>query len=409
LNSGATPISQKSLDALILKALVAGEMHSLGITRRIRQIAAGRFDVQAGSLFAVLHRMEEQGWICTRWAQSENNRDAKYYRLAKAGQKQLVAGIKRWRCTPWDQGTPDHFSGMADIPADQWALILSAPVTALILLFSCPCSGQTVSLLRDGPREVPFQLFSGFLVVAEGDIDSVHHLKFVIDTGATRTCLDRSLVQELGLTLLQPKTIFQFDKKLRVDSAVVRTISVGPLRAETIVVNVADLSHIEASGTPFDAVIGLDLLQVFPFQIDYEHSRIHFGPSAPLAETMPMEPNQQVALITLEFHKRSTRFVLDTGARNIILFWERVETRRIDWKFGPTETWWSSIGGSVTVRGVYVRDISFWHDSHEAKVYLIHTPPHHALPNVDGYLAPMALGVRQISFDFDHHSITWSR
>lgn len=409
MNSETTLISQKNLDVLILKALVVGEIHSLGITRRIGQITAGRFDVQAGPLFAALHRMEEQGWICARWAQSENNRDAKYYRLAKPGQKQLIAGNNRWRRTPWDQGSPDHLSEIADIPADQSALILSAPVTALILLFSCPCSGQTVSLLGDSPHEVPFQLFSGFLVVAEGDIDSSHNLKFVIDTGATRTCLDRSLVQELGLTLLQPKTIFQFDKKLRVESAVVRTISVGPLRAETVVVNVADLSHIEVSGTHFDAVIGLDLLQVFPFQIDYEHSRIHFGPSAPLAETIPMEPNQQVALITLEFHKRNTRFVLDTGARNIILFWERVQTRRSDWKFGPTETWWSSIGGSTTARGVYVRDISFWRDSHEAKVYLIHTPPNHVLPNVDGYLAPMALGVRRISFDFDHHSITWSR
>lgn len=245
--------------------------------------------------------------------------------------------------------------------------------------------------------------------MSKAGIDSVHNLKFILDTGATRTCLDRSLVQQLGLPFLHPKTIFHFDKKLRVESAVVRTISVGPLRAETVVVNVADLSNLEVSGTHFDAVIGLDLLQAFPFQIDYEHSHIHFGPSAPLAETIPMEPHQRVALIALEFHKKSTRFVLDTGAQNIILFWERVQARGSDWKFGPTETWWSSIGGRVTAREAYVHDISFWRDSHEAKVYLIHTPPSHALRNVDGFLAPMAPGVRQITFDFDHRCVSWSR
>ena len=64
-------------------------MHGLGISRRIQQVTGGTFVVKPGSLFPALHRMEEVGWISAFWGESENNRRAKYYRLTKAGRKQL--------------------------------------------------------------------------------------------------------------------------------------------------------------------------------------------------------------------------------------------------------------------------------------------------------------------------------
>ena len=87
---------QGTLDLLILKALVAGEMHGLGISRRIQQLTSGTFQVKPGSLFPALHRMEDEGWVCSFWGDSENNRRAKYYRLTKAGRKQLEAETRRW-------------------------------------------------------------------------------------------------------------------------------------------------------------------------------------------------------------------------------------------------------------------------------------------------------------------------
>jgi PadR family transcriptional regulator, regulatory protein PadR len=91
-----TTLLQGTLDLLILKALVAGDKHGLGVSRRIRQITSGTFDVKPGSLFPALHRMEEEGWISSFWGDSENNRRAKYYRLTKPGRKQLEAETKRW-------------------------------------------------------------------------------------------------------------------------------------------------------------------------------------------------------------------------------------------------------------------------------------------------------------------------
>jgi len=89
------------LDLLILKSLVVGDMHGLGISRRIQQLTRGTFVVKPGSLFPALHRMEEGGWISAFWGDSENNRRAKFYRLTKAGRKQLEAETRRWGRISW--------------------------------------------------------------------------------------------------------------------------------------------------------------------------------------------------------------------------------------------------------------------------------------------------------------------
>ena len=91
-----TPLLQGTLDLLILKSLALQEMHGLGIDGRVAQITGGPFQVKPGSLFPALHRMEEEGWLTSTWGESENNRRAKYYRLTKAGRRQLETETERW-------------------------------------------------------------------------------------------------------------------------------------------------------------------------------------------------------------------------------------------------------------------------------------------------------------------------
>ena len=88
---------QGTLDLLVLKAVGQSELHGLGISRRIEQITQGTFQVKPGSLFPALHRMEEAGWLNSFWGESENNRRAKYYRLTKAGEKQLGDESAQWK------------------------------------------------------------------------------------------------------------------------------------------------------------------------------------------------------------------------------------------------------------------------------------------------------------------------
>jgi PadR family transcriptional regulator, regulatory protein PadR len=87
---------QGTLDLLVLKALTLGELHGLGVARRIEQLTRGTFRVKPGSLFPALHRMEEAGWLAASWGASENNRRAKYYRLTPAGRRQLDAEVGQW-------------------------------------------------------------------------------------------------------------------------------------------------------------------------------------------------------------------------------------------------------------------------------------------------------------------------
>jgi PadR family transcriptional regulator PadR len=94
--SRRTALLQGTLDLLILKALATGELHGLGVSRRIDQLTHGTFVVQPGSLFPALHRLEEAGWLTSAWQPSENNRRAKYYALTKAGRKQLGEEAAQW-------------------------------------------------------------------------------------------------------------------------------------------------------------------------------------------------------------------------------------------------------------------------------------------------------------------------
>jgi transcriptional regulator len=96
MDTKQTNLLQGTLDLLILKALGAGELHGLGISRRIEQITHGTFLVKAGSLFPALHRMEEAGWLSSFWGESENNRRAKFYLLTKAGRGQLEVETEQW-------------------------------------------------------------------------------------------------------------------------------------------------------------------------------------------------------------------------------------------------------------------------------------------------------------------------
>jgi transcriptional regulator len=92
-----TDLLQGTLDLLVLKALSLGPLHGLGVSQRIEQVTKGTFQVKPGSLFPALHRMEEAGWLKSSWGESENNRRAKYYRLTKAGQRQLGAATEDWQ------------------------------------------------------------------------------------------------------------------------------------------------------------------------------------------------------------------------------------------------------------------------------------------------------------------------
>ena len=87
-----------TLNLLILKTLATlGELHGYGIARRIEQVSGDLLELNQGTIYPALLKLEQMGWIRTRWSTSENNRRAKYYSLTRAGRKQLTVEEDAWR------------------------------------------------------------------------------------------------------------------------------------------------------------------------------------------------------------------------------------------------------------------------------------------------------------------------
>lgn len=87
---------QGTLDLLILKVVALGPIHGYGISQRIRQISKDALQVQQGSLYPALHRLEKRGWLSATWAESDNGRQARFYKLSARGRKQLALEQLTW-------------------------------------------------------------------------------------------------------------------------------------------------------------------------------------------------------------------------------------------------------------------------------------------------------------------------
>ena len=89
-------LPQGTLDLLILRTLALGPQHGWAVSERVQQMSRDVLQIQQGSLYPALHRLERRGWIKARWGTSENNRRAKYYELTKTGHRQLEAEKDAW-------------------------------------------------------------------------------------------------------------------------------------------------------------------------------------------------------------------------------------------------------------------------------------------------------------------------
>lgn len=89
-------LPQGTLDLLVLRVLQGGEMHGWGIVQRLNLLSKSALQLQEGTLYPALYRMEAKGWIKPEWASSDNNRRAKFYRLTAVGKKRLAAEKQEW-------------------------------------------------------------------------------------------------------------------------------------------------------------------------------------------------------------------------------------------------------------------------------------------------------------------------
>ena len=96
INDQKAEFLKGTLDMLILKVVALGPIHGYAISQRIQQISKDFFQVQQGSLYPALHRLEDRAWLAAEWKQTETGREAKFYTLTRKGRRQLEAEIRNW-------------------------------------------------------------------------------------------------------------------------------------------------------------------------------------------------------------------------------------------------------------------------------------------------------------------------
>jgi predicted aspartyl protease len=169
-------------------------------------------------------------------------------------------------------------------------------------------------------KPLRFDLYRDYLIVARGSVGSQKDLNFLLDTGANPTILDRRVAQKLHLQEV-PGVLTGVNGRVQAGLATVPSLQFGPIRRDNLGVVVEDLSFFsKAIPVRIDGVIGFDVVGQDPFEIDYTASRILFGPTPSLKNSLPLELRGELPIVTAEVDHLSAHLVLDTGASSLILF-----------------------------------------------------------------------------------------
>jgi predicted aspartyl protease len=242
---------------------------------------------------------------------------------------------------------------------------------------------------------VPFELVSGFLLVIPGQIGNIEGLKFILDTGATRSVIDRKLADRLHVRRHKSETL-SFDTTIPVEVGEIPEMRIGPLRGDSVSVLIVKLDEYSKLAEHVDGVIGLDMLsRSWSFTIDYERKMISFQ----IAEGGSAAHTSFTCFVTrLYIQGLPVSLLVDTGFDGILLYQNRLRARlpgmRVEGEFKDASM------GRLRMKQVRLPDVRMLDSSAERTVYLMDEHTNNAVPGVDGFFGPGELRAKRIEFDF---------
>jgi predicted aspartyl protease len=249
---------------------------------------------------------------------------------------------------------------------------------------------------------MPFELVAGFLVVVNGEIGNQDGLKFILDTGATYSLIDRRVADRLGLRRRSGEVI-SFDRRIPVEWANIPELRVGPLRDEAVRVMVVKLAEYSEFAEHADGIIGLDLLSKSrEFFIDYDKKSVSFR----LAQDGTPEHSPSACFVVpLVVQGVPVHLVVDTGLQGILLYKNRLGKRLPKMRIEGEPT--NAAMGRLRATQVRLPGVQIVGAQVATTVFLIDGPDEDSLPGVDGYLGPAALQAKRVEFDFDAGVLRW--
>jgi predicted aspartyl protease len=249
---------------------------------------------------------------------------------------------------------------------------------------------------------IHFQLLSDFLLVVRGRVGDLDGLKFILDTGATYTLIDRKLADKLKLQR-RPGKITNFDREVPVEWAEIPDLRVGPLQTGPFRVQVAKLGEFSKLAENVDGIIGLDLLsRSRKFFIDYEKQTVSWELAG---DGKDRRTSPTYFAIPFIVQGRPMHLIIDTGFQGILLYKDRLHKRvpdlrtegeAIEVEFGRLQTTQVKLPG-----------VSWFGREKVATVFLADGPNGGDLPGVDGYLGLASLRAKRVEFDFAAKVLRW--
>ena len=255
--------------------------------------------------------------------------------------------------------------------------------------------------------ELPFKLYGGFLIVMEGRIGDRGKLKFVLDTGVTHSVVDRKLADRISGPRRQSGKVLSFDKQISAEWVEVPEIEFGPVHASNFSMMVGDLKYFQSFATQVDAVIGLDLLRLNSFSIDFDAHRVTFGP-VNMPSGVPLDIGDFCMSVQLMVGDSKVRVLVDTGAQALVLYEDRVAGRLPQLKI-QREAPGRSLGGWVRSKQAFVPNARLGSANLDGNVFLVNSPSASFLANIDGYLGTAALKAHRLDFNFETNTLAWKR
>ena len=264
---------------------------------------------------------------------------------------------------------------------------------------------QASSLPSAPGNELPFRIVDGYLILVEGAIGTRTHLKFLLDTGASMSILDTKIADGMNLRRESAES-FNFDRKLAWDQAAIPEVRFGPITAADTVMLVGPLAKYSEFARNVDAIIGLDLLYLHDFTIDYASKKIIFQSSAtPPAQVRSEAPISGLTLL-IQVQGHPVRLIVDTGFPGILLFEERLFARAPELRSTGT-VYNVMLGERLRAKATTLRNVTIGPTSKDAPVLLAQAPPPEILPGIDGVAGIAALTARRVHFNFIEKRLSW--
>jgi len=199
-----------------------------------------------------------------------------------------------------------------------------------VLLFQ-PRSSQAQHVfdmgLKGSSGTIPFRLDNGFLILVEGRIGTQSNLRFLLDTGATISILDKKMAEKLKLVEFRPPESFNFGRKIAWQMSNVPGVQFGPIKASSVKMLVGHLAVYSEYARNVDAVIGTDLLKLCNFSIDYDSKKIIFYSCQQDYSQPSGEPLSECLMVEVQVQGHPVRLIVDTGFSGLLLYEERLLKR----------------------------------------------------------------------------------